>query len=79
MLINVIRQLLETQPYTPFTLSLASRTTVRIALPESATIDETGDVLHVIDTNGRENFISIRHIACLTLDLSPDDAIEIPF
>jgi hypothetical protein len=79
MLTNVIRQLLETVPFTPFTLSLASRTAMRIALPESATIDETGDVLHVIDTDGRENFVSIRHVACITLDLSPDDAIEIPF
>jgi hypothetical protein len=77
MLTNVIRQFLETKPFTPFTMSLTSRTTIRIARAETATVSESGEILHVIDVDDRESFIAIRHVVCIIPDASPDDPVVI--
>ena len=67
MLTNVIRQLLKENPFQPFTMSLASRTTVRIARAGMAKVSDTSDVLYTYDLDGKETgIISIHHVCSIT-------------
>ena len=78
MLTNVIRQLLKEDPFRPFTMSLSSRTTVRIARASMAKVSDTGDVLYTYDLDGKETgLISIRHVCSITPDAPPDEPVVV--
>jgi hypothetical protein len=77
MLTNVIRGLLEDKPFTPFTMSLTSRTTVRIAQADSASVNESGEIVRVTDMEGRQCIISIRHIVSISPDPPPDEPVVV--
>jgi hypothetical protein len=73
MLTHVIQQFLEMKPFMPFTLSLTSRTIIRIDRPEQACVSNSGEVLNVLHDDGVKSMISIRHVVCLTTDPPPDE------
>jgi hypothetical protein len=76
MLTKTIQQFPALEPFIPFTLSLSSRTTLRIARASMAKVSESGDVLHVFDTDGNEtSLISIRHVVSLTSDPPADEPV----
>ena len=75
MLTRAIQQLLDHEPFIPFTLSLSSRTTVRIARADQASVEHGGDILHVVQDNGGESYISIRHVVSITPDPPPDEPV----
>ena len=77
MLTDAIYRFLEKKPFTPFTLSLTDRSTVRIVNPATATVSFGGDVLRLKHENGCESLISIRHVVSLTPDPPPDVPIVV--
>lgn len=69
---EVIQQCLNADPFIPFTLALASRTTLRIPRADCAQVDPDGGVMNVKLDDGYEAIVSLRHVVTLTWDAPPD-------
>jgi hypothetical protein len=72
---TLIKQLLDAEPFRPFTISMSSRTTVRIDRKGQAVLSPDGSALTLLGESGPTCVLSTHHIVSITLDPPPDEPI----
>jgi hypothetical protein len=72
---TLIKQLLDAEPFRPFTISMTSRTTEHIARKGQAVLLPDGSALTILGENGPTCVLSTYHIVCVTLDPPPDEPV----